>query len=182
MQQRASASPLASPDVDGATSCCATPTSRCTARRRPAGAASSATTRTCTPTLVERLQLEADLRRALDAGRARLHYQPTSSLATDEIVGLEALVRWQHPTAGSCSPDEFIPLAEETGLIRPLGEWVLRRGVPPGGRLAARAPIAADLTISVNISAGSSRTPTARRRRGRPRARAGLPADASCSR
>jgi diguanylate cyclase (GGDEF)-like protein/PAS domain S-box-containing protein len=103
--------------------------------------------------LVQRVQLEADLRRALEAGELFLQYQPTIDLSSGQIVGAEALARWQHPTRGLVPPTEFIPLAEASGLIRPLGAWVLREAC----RQAAawqRANSQRDkpFTLSVNLS------------------------------
>jgi len=100
---------------------------------------------------MERLELENDLHKALDREEFVVFYQPKVRIATGEVVGMEALVRWEHPLRGLVSPAEFIPLAEETGLIVPIGEWVLRtacattrkwidEGLPP-------------LRLSVNLSA-----------------------------
>ncbi len=98
------------------------------------------------------LQLETDLRRALERQEFHLHYQPIVSLKSQEITGFEALVRWCHPERGLIAPGEFIPVAEETGLIIPLGDWVLREACWQMHRWQQEFPSASTLTINVNIS------------------------------
>jgi diguanylate cyclase (GGDEF)-like protein len=97
--------------------------------------------------------MEQDLRRALPAGEFELHYQPVVNLASKEISGFEALIRWNHPTKGMISPATFIPLAEEIGFIVPMGEWVIRQACAT----AAKWP--EHLHVAVNISAIQFRSP-----------------------
>ncbi len=103
-------------------------------------------------TMMERLDLENDLRRAIDREELLVHYQPLVDLATDRIAGLEALVRWQHPVRGLVPPMSFIPLAEETGLILPIGRWVLETACRQARELQLAFPSDTPLTISVNLS------------------------------
>jgi len=100
---------------------------------------------------VERQTIEEDLRRALERGEFTLHYQPKISMRTGAITGAEALIRWTHPSRGPISPAQFIPIAEDCGLILPIGRWVLRHAVEQ-----AQAWVTAGLrptTMAVNVSA-----------------------------
>ena len=97
--------------------------------------------------------VELDLRKALPAGEFELYYQPVVNLASNEISGFEALIRWNHPERGVVSPATFIPLAEEIGFIVPIGEWVIRQAC------ATAAQWPGDLHVAVNISAVQFRSP-----------------------
>ncbi len=102
--------------------------------------------------VMARLQLEMDLHRALEHNEFQNFYQPIVSLASGEIVGFEALLRWDHPTRGQLAPEEFISVAEETGLIRELGWWNLREACRQMSEWRARGCNYSHLTISVNLS------------------------------
>jgi diguanylate cyclase (GGDEF)-like protein/PAS domain S-box-containing protein len=101
---------------------------------------------------VTRLQLETDLRRAVERDEFRLHYQPIVHLQDGQVHSMEALVRWQHPVRGLVPPMEFIPVAEETGLIVPLGEWVLREACRQMWQWEVELGSAAPRLMSVNLS------------------------------
>jgi diguanylate cyclase (GGDEF)-like protein len=101
----------------------------------------------------DRMQLAADLRRAVQRGELRLHYQPIVSLRSGLIEEVEALVRWQHPLRGLISPADFIPLAEETGLIVSIGRWVLEEACRQAVAWRAAFSVAESLVMSVNLSA-----------------------------
>jgi diguanylate cyclase (GGDEF)-like protein/PAS domain S-box-containing protein len=103
--------------------------------------------------VMARLQLETDLRHALERREFRNFYQPIVNLASGEIAGFEALLRWQHPTRGLLGPIEFIGVVEETGLIRELGWWNLSEACRQIGEWRAAWPANRDLIISVNLSA-----------------------------
>jgi diguanylate cyclase (GGDEF)-like protein len=97
--------------------------------------------------LMRRREIETDLRRALALKQFEVHYQPQVNIATGGMTGFEALLRWVHPVRGTVSPAEFVPIAEDLGLIVPIGEWVLRQACAE----AARWP--GDMTVAVNVSA-----------------------------
>lgn len=99
-----------------------------------------------------RVQTEIDLRQALDCGELRLHYQPIVTISNEEICGFEALVRWQHPTRGLLLPGEFIHIAEASGLIIPLGWWVLAEACRQMQVWTEQYPAMAEFTVSVNMS------------------------------
>lgn len=98
---------------------------------------------------------ETAIRRALKRGEFCLHYQPKVDVATGHVTSVEALVRWNHPTHGLIMPDDFIPMAEETGLIVPLGEWVLRRACKQLSEWAI--DVVPPLRIAINVSASQFR-------------------------
>jgi predicted signal transduction protein with EAL and GGDEF domain len=102
--------------------------------------------------VMARLQLETDLRRAIERGEFRNFYQPIVDLASGEIAGFEALLRWQHPTRGLIGPVEFIGVAEETGLIRELGWWNLQEACRQISLWRATSNAHRSLTVSVNLS------------------------------
>src|SRR5919197_4214541 len=103
--------------------------------------------------LMERLELEADLQRAVEQQEFSVVYQPIMSLEKPVMSGFEALVRWSHPTRGMVSPADFIPLAEETGLILPIGHWVLNEACRQAAQWQLEYPADPPRTVSVNLSA-----------------------------
>jgi diguanylate cyclase (GGDEF)-like protein/PAS domain S-box-containing protein len=126
---------------------------------------------------LERLELRGELQRALRREELLLHYQPTIDLKTGEIVGFEALVRWQHPTRGFLPPNVFIPVAESSGLIVPLGSWVLRTAcrAAAGMQDAQHQP-----SMSVNVAAQQLSQPGFVHEVLAVLAESGLPADRLC--
>ncbi|HEX5614154.1 MAG TPA: PAS domain S-box protein [Acidimicrobiia bacterium] len=99
-----------------------------------------------------RAELERSLRRALDGGELRLHYQPLVEIGSGAVVGAEALVRWAHPDRGLVPPGEFVPLAEDTGLILPLGRWVVAEACERVARWERDALLPAGFRVTVNLS------------------------------
>ena len=103
--------------------------------------------------VLERLELRGDLERALDREEFEIYYQPVVRLNDGQVSGVEALLRWRHPTRGLVPPDDFIPFAEETGLIVPIGRWVLHEGCRQAKLLRDRFSGPAEPpTISINLS------------------------------
>jgi EAL domain-containing protein (putative c-di-GMP-specific phosphodiesterase class I) len=102
---------------------------------------------------VSRLKLESDLRQAVEQNEFCVHYQPIVALDSERLAGFEALVRWNHPESGLVHPAEFVPAAEETGLIVPIGLWVLEEACATLHKWQQQSPSHRSLTLSVNLSA-----------------------------
>jgi EAL domain-containing protein (putative c-di-GMP-specific phosphodiesterase class I) len=109
--------------------------------------------------LVEQLELLAELRAAIERDELTLAYQPIFDLETDEISGYEALLRWEHTERGAISPGVFIPVAEDSGLIVPMGRWVLRRACQDAVALQRTCPDGRERTMAVNLSARQLQRP-----------------------
>jgi diguanylate cyclase (GGDEF)-like protein/PAS domain S-box-containing protein len=109
---------------------------------------------------ISRLRVENDLRRALERGELTLEYQPIVGLDAHAVIGVEALVRWDHPQRGRIPPLEFIPIAEENGLIEPIGRWVLEHACRQGAAWYASRPDAMPISVAVNLSAAQFDSPT----------------------
>jgi diguanylate cyclase (GGDEF)-like protein len=99
-----------------------------------------------------RLELKADLQRALDAGEFTLRYQPIMDLARGDMAGMEALVRWEHPVRGTVAPLDFVPLLEDTGLIVPVGRHILRQACAWAAQMQRECPRVPPLSVAVNVS------------------------------
>jgi diguanylate cyclase (GGDEF)-like protein len=110
-------------------------------------------------TALRRLELKADLQRAIDNSEFVLHYQPVIELLTGDVAGVEALLRWNHPKRGMVPPLEFIPLAEETGLIVPIGRWVLEEACREAVRVQQHYAANPPLHMAVNLSARQLQRP-----------------------
>lgn len=102
--------------------------------------------------VVDRLELETDLRGALSRGELMLYYQPLVQLDTERVMGVEALLRWDHPRRGIVQPNDFIPIAEETGLIVPIGRWVLQEACRQAQTWWRDLPDSESISVAVNVS------------------------------
>ena len=138
---------------------CATPTRRCTRPRRAAAGRYERFAPAMREAAISRFELGTDLRRAIDRQEFVLHYQPVVDLRAGGILGFEALVRWQHPTRGLLSPAAFVPAAEATGLIVPIGRWVLEEACRQAHRWQLDLPADPPLSMSANLSARELREP-----------------------
>ena len=131
--------------------------------------------------MVERIELEGALASALREHELVLHYQPIFELATERLVGVEALIRWEHPVRGLLLPGEFIPVVEDTRLMAPVGRWVLAEACAQAAHWRDEYEFGGELTMSVNFSSaqfgdvGDGRR--CRPNRGRRRHRAGTARD-----
>jgi diguanylate cyclase (GGDEF)-like protein len=125
----------------------------------------------------ERLALETDLRQALDRDELRVVYQPTVHLSTGRVVAIEAFLRWEHPIHGTLTPERFLPIAEETGLIRDLGRWALEAACREAGRWRS-ASLGEPPVVSVNVAAGQLQDPGFVADVARVLAETGLPGEA----
>ncbi len=108
---------------------------------------------------LQRLELETDLRRALERGEFEVYYQPITSLPLGTLAGFEALARWNHPIKGAIGPSDFIPVCEETGLIVPLGSWLLEEACRTASNWQLKYPEHPAIKMSVNLSAEQFRDP-----------------------
>ena len=102
--------------------------------------------------VLERLELRAELQRAIETNQFELYFQPLIHLETGAISGIEAPCRWHHPTRGLVQPGQFIPLAEEMGLIVEIGRWVLHEGCRQAAEFQASLPPEAPLRLGINLS------------------------------
>jgi diguanylate cyclase (GGDEF)-like protein/PAS domain S-box-containing protein len=125
---------------------------------------------------VNRLELENDLRRAIEGNEFVVHYQPIVSLQTGAVWGVEALVRWEHPERGLLGPDEFVPVAEESGLVVPMGELVLEDACRRAVEWQREFPRTSPLALSVNLSGRQLRRPDLHEVIGLALTESGLPA------
>jgi diguanylate cyclase (GGDEF)-like protein len=102
---------------------------------------------------IDRLMMENSLRKALEMDQLVVHYQPQVDIRSGRIIGIEALIRWQHPDLGLLPPARFIPLAEESGLIRPIGEWVLRQACQQAAKWRTKGLSPERISVNCNLSA-----------------------------